>query len=166
MKSFRLSGTERLALMAASKEHNDVRVVSRARALLWLDLGDDVDEIAERSGVVRQTVYYWVATFRARAGSDIISRLSDAPRSGRPRTALGIIDPLIDVVIDTDPQQLGYRATTWTAPLLVCYLADVHALAVSEPSVKLALRRLGIRWKRPRHQLALRPATWRQSKGG
>jgi transposase len=166
MKSFGLSSRERLALMVASKEHDDVRVVSRARALLWLDAGDDVAEIAERSGVVRQTVYYWVATFRARAGSDVIRRLSDAPRSGRPRTALGIIDPLIDAVIDSDPQQYGYRATSWTAPLLVCYLADVHALRISEPSVKLALRRLDLRWKRPRHQLALRPATWRQSKGG
>src|SRR5262249_20377335 len=152
--SFRLSSSERLGLMAASKEHADVRVVSRARALLWLDLGDDVDEIAERSGVVRQTIYYWVTIFRMRVGSDIISRLSDAPRSGRPRTALGIIDPLIDAVIDTAPQQFGYRAATWTAPLLRCYLADVHTLKVSEPSVKLALRRLQLRWKRPRHQLA------------
>ena len=166
MKSFQLSKSERLGLMAASKEHDDVRVVSRARALLWLDMGDDVDEVAERSSVVRQTIYYWVTNFRLRVGADILSRLSDAPRSGRPRTALGIIDPLIDAVIDTDPQQFGYRATTWTAPLLVCYLADAHMVDVSKPSVKLALRRLQIRWKRPRHQLALRPATWRQSKGG
>jgi len=32
--------------------------------------------------------------------------------------------------------------------------------------VRLAIQRLRIRWKRPRHTLALRPATWRQAKGG
>ena len=166
MKRFGLSNIERVQLIDIGKDSHDVRVVSRARALLWRDAGDDVDEIAERLGVVRQTIYYWIATFQARAGRAMAQRLGDAPRSGRTRTALGIVDPLIDAVIDNDPQQYGYRATTWTAALLARYLLDAHAVSVSEPSVKLALRRLEIRWKRPRHQLALRPATWRQSKGG
>src|SRR5258708_15357257 len=89
-----------------------------------------------------------------------------AQRSGRPRTALGIIDPLIDAVIETDPRQRGYRATVWTASLLRSYLAKNHRLSVSSQSVRLALARLRLRWKRPRHTLALRPETWGQSKGG
>ena len=56
--------------------------------------------------------------------------------------------------------------TGWTNALLRQYLADAHVLAVSRKSVSLALARLHIRWKRPRHELALRPETWRQSKGG
>jgi hypothetical protein len=32
--------------------------------------------------------------------------------------------------------------------------------------VSLAIRRLRIRWKRPRHHLTLCPDTWRQAKGG
>ncbi len=93
-------------------------------------------------------------------------RLRDAPRSGRPVIALGIIDPLIDTVIDNDPRDYGYRATVWTAGLLQRYLEDVHGLAVSPKSVSRALRRLGIRWKRPRHRLGRRSATWQQAKGG
>jgi hypothetical protein len=46
------------------------------------------------------------------------------------------------------------------------YLEDVHDLSVSRQSVSLALVRLRIRWKRPRHHLALRTPTWRQAKGG
>ena len=61
---------------------------------------------------------------------------------------------------------LGYHQTVWTAPLLVRYLRDHHGVEVSGTTVGRAIARLGIRWKRPRHQLARRPDTWRQSKGG
>jgi transposase len=94
------------------------------------------------------------------------SRLADAPRQGRPPSALGIVDPLIAEVIDIDPRELGYHSTVWTAPLLREYLEQVHGIAVSRKSMSLAIARLRMRWKRPRHQLSLRPETWRQSKGG
>jgi transposase len=92
--------------------------------------------------------------------------LLDAPRSGRPPTARGIIDPLIDTVIEDDPRDYGYHATVWTAPLLQRYLEEVHAIETSRKSVSRAIARLGIRWKHPRHRLGLRPDTWRQAKGG
>lgn len=166
MSHFVLTVKERSALWAIKQTTQDVRICCRAQALLWLDLGDSVEDIAERLDVTRQTIYHWVMIFRQRATWDMAQRLADAPRSGRPRTALGVIDPLIDAVIDADPRAWGYRATTWTAALLVEYLWQTHHLNVSVPSVKLAIRRLRIRWKRPRHALALRPATWRQAKGG
>jgi len=46
------------------------------------------------------------------------------------------------------------------------HLAEVHHLRVSRVSVNLALGRLRIRWKRPRHLLARPSPTWRQAKGG
>jgi transposase len=140
--------------------------LSRALALLWLADGRPVAEVAELLRVSRQSVYNWVDRFERRDGQDLRSRLLDAPRSGRPATASGVIDPLIAEVIDEDPRELGYRSTNWTAGLLVRYLKRSHGIEVSRRSVGLAIDRLGIRWKRPRHQLALRPATWRQSKGG
>src|SRR3954466_4330205 len=138
----------------------------RAQALLWLAEGRSAEEVAELLHVSRQSVYNWVDRFRQREGLDLRARLLDAPRSGRPPTALGIIDPLIAEVIDTDPRKLGYHCTVWTAPLLRVYLEQVHGIAVSRKSVSLAIARLRIRWKRPRHQLSLRPEHWRQSKGG
>src|SRR5512135_2941499 len=77
-----------------------------------------------------------------------------------------LIDPLIEAVIDQDPRTLGYHSTVWTAALLLRHLKRAHGIEVSRKSVSLAITRLGLRWKRPRHQLALRPETWRQSKGG
>ena len=138
----------------------------RAQALLWLAEGQSPEEVAELLRVTRQTIYNWVDRFRAREGLDLRARLLDAPRTGRPPTALGIIDPLIAEVIDKDPRESGYRSTTWTAALLRQDLKRAHGIEISRKSVGLAIARLRIRWKRPRHQLALRPETWRQSKGG
>jgi transposase len=138
----------------------------RARALLWLDDGESVEWIAELLHVSRQTVYNWAERFQGRQGIGLRARLLDAPRPGRPPTALGIIDPLIAAVIDGDPRDLGYHSTVWTAPLLMEHLKRAHGIEVSRKSVGLAIARLRICWKRPRHQLAQRPPTWRQSKGG
>jgi len=138
----------------------------RAQALLWLTEGESVEGVADLLHVSRQTVYNWVNRFRERAGLDLRDRLNDAPRPGRPRIGGGVIDPLIAEVIDSDPRARGYRATVWTAPLLSRYLREHHQIAVCDRTVSRAIARLGIRWKRPRHQLARRPDTWRQSKGG
>jgi transposase len=166
MIALTLESAERAAVEDLSVHARDARLVRRAYGVLWLDAGEPVDDIAERLGVSRQTVYNWAERFLERAGLDLETRLSDAERGGRPGTAQDIIDPLIEAVIDLDPHDFGYRSTVWTAPLLMRYLADTYKIAVSCQSVRLALARVRIRWKRPRHRLARRPDTWRQAKGG
>jgi len=166
MPTFQLSRCERQGLQDLLSHGPFAKEPCRLQALLWLAAGESPNRIADLLGVRRRTVYYWAERFQERQGLDLWDRLADSPRSGRPPTVCGVIDPLITEVIDQDPRALGYRSTGWTNALLRCYLADVHRLAVSRKSVSLALARLGIRWKRPRHALALRPETWRQSKGG
>lgn len=116
-------------------------------------------EVAHRLGVTRQTVYNWAGRLARRDESEVAARLSEAPRRGRPCSAAGVIDPLIDEVIDEvigrDPRELDYRSTVWTASLLVAYLRDEHQLSVSDDSLRLAIARPSIRWKRPRRRLAL-----------
>jgi transposase len=161
-----LSPEEWEALETLAAHTTDAHLLRRAQALLWLDEGETVPEVAERLRVTHQAVYKWVAHFRTYSTPDMAARLAPGKRSGRPRTVHGVIDPLILAVIDGDPRELGYRSTVWTAPLLCHYLREVHHLAVSRPSVSFAIARLDLRWKRPRHDLARRPATWRQAKGG
>ena len=144
----------------------DARQLRRAQAVFWLSQGIPVQEVADRLCVPRATVYNWVSRFEERSDRDLLERLLDAARSGRPRTALGVIDPIIADLVDTDPRDFGFRQTVWTADALAAYLAREHGIEVSVPSVRLAIDRLGIVWKRPRYQLSLRPKTWRQSKGG
>jgi len=164
--TLKLSSQERRRLQALAVRTTDADVLRRAQALLWLASGQGIEDVTQRLCVCRRTVYYWVEQYEAREADDIAGRLSATPRSGRPRTARGIIDPLIDNIIDTDPRDLGYRSTVWTAGLLRQYLSESHQLPVSQRSVSYALSRLSIRWKRPRHRLALRARYWRQAKGG
>jgi transposase len=161
-----LSPRQRLELEYLASHTPVAKERCRAQALLWVDEGETAEQVAEALRVSRRTVYYWVDRLGDRDGFDLRQRLADAPRAGRPRVGGDGVDPWIDEVIDTDPRALGYHQTVWTAPLLVRYLRDQHQVAVSRKTVSRAIARLDIRWKRPRHQLARRPATWRQSKGG
>jgi transposase len=166
MTILKLGSQERRQLNALAVHTTDAHVLRRVQSLLWLASGHSIEDIAQRLCVCRRTLYYWVEQYEARESHDLIGRLSALPRSGRPRTAHGIVDPLIDKIIDTDPRELGYRSTVWTAHLLRQYLSESHQLRVSQRSASYALSRLGISWKRPRHQLMLRATFWRQAKGG
>jgi transposase len=162
---FRLTPQQRRTLQCLVRVTRDAHLLRRGQALLWRAEGERASVIAERLGVSRQTVHNWVTRFAARDGS-ATTRLADAERSGRPASAQGTIDPVIAELIDTDPRGFGYAATAWTAPLLQKHLAAQHQTMVSIISVRRAIHRLRRRWKRPRYRLALRPATWRQAKGG
>ena len=166
MARFALSHRQRGQLQDIVAHTPGAKERCRAQALLWLAEGADVADVAERLDVSRQTIYNWLSRFQERAEWDLRARLLDAPRLGRPRTAGGTLDDLIAAVIDGDPRTLGYHATVWTAPLLSQYLRDHHGIEVSDKTISRVIDRLGIVWKRPRHELALRPKTWRQSKGG
>ena len=166
MTPFVLRPRERQQLEELRRDPPAANSLRRAQALLWLDAGESVQEVAERLQLSRQAIYQWITRFHARSPLPLAARVADGLHPGRPRTVGGVIDPLLDAVIDGNPRDWGYEATVWTAPLLQPYLQEVHHLQVSRPSVSLALVRLRIRWKRPRHQLARRSPTWRQAKGG
>ena len=161
-----LSRQERRVIEQLITSTPEATTLRRAQAVLWLAQGESVAAVAERLHVTRQAIYKWATRLNECSAKELAAQLAAGARSGRPRTVAGIIDPLIDAIIDTDPRTLSYRSTVWTAPLLAQYLADHHQLFVSRPSVSLALQRLEIRWKRPRHQLSLRAKFWRQAKGG
>lgn len=161
-----LNPQERKRLEALAVRTSHAQELRRAQALLWLDSGEGGSAVATRLRVTRQTIDNWVQHFQLRREQDLPGRLAPAPRRGRPRTAHGLIDPLILEVIERDPRKLGYRSTIWTAPWLRYDLETPHHRRVSSKRVSLAVARLGLRWKRPRHDVARRPATWRHAKGG
>lgn len=166
MTPFRLNYRERQGLENLMRQATDAIALRRIQALLWLDGGESVQQVADRLRVSRQAVYKWLVHFQACQAFALQTRVAPGRHSGRPRTVAGVIEPLMDAVIDRNPREWGYQATVWTARLLMQYLAEVHHLRVSRASVSLALGRLRMRWKRPRHQLARRSPTWRQAKGG
>jgi transposase len=165
-ESIKLSYKERSELEYLRTLRIESWQYQRALALLLLDQGASVAGVAERLFVSRQVIYKWVSWFEQRSALSPADRLLDSARSGRPVTAKGIIDPLIDKVIDDDPRDYSYNSTTWTAQLLRRYLSTHHQQDVSLRSIGYALARLRIRWKCPRHVLARQDPFWQQAKGG
>lgn len=122
----------------------------RAQALLWLAEGKSMQEVASRLSVSRQTVYNWTVSLQLRRrDTDIVTCLTDKPRSGRPsyrpRVAMvppQVLDPLIISAVGRAPRECGYRAFLWTAKLLRQYLQDAHHVTVTVASVRSTLARL------------------------
>ena len=165
MGVLKLHGSQRRRLEEVVRHPESAGHLKRAQALLWVDDGESVSEVAKRLGVTRQSIYNWIDRIRHRTGS-IASRLLDAPRSGRPPYKSDIVDQVIPDVLGTDPQQQGYRATGWTNALLRDVLQRQCGLRVSHQTIRKAIKRAGYRWKRPRYVLSRRSKTWRQAKGG
>ena len=138
----------------------------RAQAVLWLAEGLSAEQVAETFQVSRQTVYNWANRFLRRDGLELRARLLDAPRPGRPPSIAEVIEPLIQAAFAGGPRESGYQATVWTAELLQQDLEQSHGIRASLKSISVAIARRDFRWKRPRHELAARPETWRQAKGG
>lgn len=166
MAAINLTNREHRRISEIMRLTGDVRVVKRAQALLWLSDGDTPDEVADRLWVTPRTIYRWIERFEGRDEWPLAERLADAPRSGRPNRVAQRLDPLIEQFMDDSPENHGYAATVWTAPLLCQHLKKVHHLDTSQRSVSRALERLELSWKRPRHCLARRSPRWRQAKGG
>jgi transposase-like protein len=107
MTHLQLSRKERAELKWLISQTHEARLLQRAQAVMWFVAGESVEAIAPRLLVSRQSIYNWVERFQERDSLPVASRLADAARGGRPRTAHGIIDPLIDAVIERDPRELG-----------------------------------------------------------
>ena len=71
MNLIKLEWRERKSLERLSKQTSDATTLRRAQALLWLDRGECVADVAERLGVPRQAIYQWIEIFRARRAKDL-----------------------------------------------------------------------------------------------
>ena len=166
MSRVTLAPAEREQLRGLVRHTRQTPVLRRALALLALDQGEGVPAVAQRHGVGRSTVYDWVQRWRRRRREPLAQRLADRPRAGRPAQQRQAVQTLIRAVIGTDPRTLGYRAPSWTTPLLRQHLRRTQEVTVSPRTVRRALHDLGYRYKRPRYVLARRAPHWRQAKGG
>jgi transposase len=134
----------------------------RLEAVLLVAEGQTPREAAQRVRSDVTSVRRWVARYLATRDP---GALADRPRRGRQRTAPELTSDVVAAVLALDPRALGYRATTWTVPLLVGYLAEHAGIAVSARTLRRRLHELGYRWKRPRYAYSGRAAHLGQKKG-
>ena len=134
----------------------------RLEAVLLAAEGASPREAAQRVRADATSVRRWVARYLV--GRDP-GALADRPRRGRHRTAPELTRDIVAAALALDPRALGYRATTWTVPLLVGYFAEHAGIAVSARTLRRRLHELGYRWKRPRYAYSGRATHLGQKKG-
>jgi transposase len=137
-------------------------VYRRVEALLLVAEGQSVAEAARRCHVDRSGVHRWLERYAARRDA---TALADRPRSGRPRQSSRLTPRRLAVVLARDPRRCGYRATSWTVPLLAHDLATQEGMAISTRTRRRRLHDGGYRWKRPRYVYAGRATHLAQKKG-
>ena len=138
------------------------RVYRRLEAVLLVAEGHPVSEAARRVRVARASVHRWVAAYlRTRDPA----ALADRRRRGRGRAAPELTPDVVAATLARDPRALGYRATTWTVPLLASYLREHGGHLVSPRTLRRRLHEWGYRWKRPRYTYAGRARHLGQKKG-
>jgi transposase len=119
-------------------------------AVLALDEGEPVSEVAERLGVTRQAVYNWARAFEAGGGA---AALEDHYRGGRPTVWTEELEAELLAALRRRPDRLGYPGPNWTIPLLRDYLERCGGRRLSVDTIRRRLRRLDYLWKRPRYVL-------------
>jgi len=166
MHPLTLSLSERCALEKQIRETKDVKVLKRSQALLWLVEGISVQEISQKLGISRQTIYDWVSLYQHRRNQSFKDRLSDRPKPGRSPKKARLILRELDALLHASPKHYGYPHAEWTASLLGSVLQREHGIAISAKTIRRCLHQSHYVWKRPRYALARQSPTWAQEKGG
>jgi transposase len=154
---------DRRRLARALERASEVRIFRRIQAVLLVALGWAVAEAARITGARTWAVYDWV---RCYLRNHQVASLEDAPRSGRPRAASRITDARIVREFRRDPLRLGYNTTGPTVPLLATHLSQKYGCRIAPATLRRRMRRLGLRWKRPRYVYAHKDPHRAQKKGG
>ena len=150
MNLLELTDPERCQLQEQLHGTDDARVYRRTLALLLIDSGEEVEEVAQMLQVHRSNVYRWIDAFAAERDP---AALADKPGRGRPGQWTAKQQSMLRSLLNRSPQQLGYASSQWTIRLLQHHLREQDIAACSASSLRRQLQVLGYTWKRARHVL-------------
>jgi transposase len=129
----KLDDVDPAALRAALAETTDAKATKRLMvALDYLD-GVSVDDLSDRYGIPRSTVYYWLSRFEERP---IPEAITDEDRPGRPAE---LDRSVIDDVVATPPREYGLDREEWSPAALRRILERHFDVSYSEGHVRRLL---------------------------
>lgn len=152
----RAFSTDERDFLTASLRSRDAFTVRRAQILLAYAEGEEgkiVAQIAQSLRIAPQTVRMTVHAFN-KEGIASLTR-----KSNRPKTTRLLLDQIerewLSETINKSPRLFGKETSLWTTTLLatVAFEQGITAFAVDEETVRRALIRLGINWKRARKRI-------------
>jgi len=150
MRDFPLTPLQRRRLEAQLRATQDAGVFRRTLAVLEAASGRPVAEIAHLLRTSRPSVYQWLERFRSSLDP---GSLRDHRGGNHPTLWTDELQALLATSLEAPPDQFGYQAVEWTAPLLREHLARWSGTRPSLRSVRRELHHQGYVWKRPRYVL-------------
>jgi transposase len=150
----RLTARQRAEVRQALAQCREMQLGRRLLALLDVDEGRPIVEVARRLQVTRRSVHGWVHAYHSRGG---VEALVDRPRSGRPSRWDGGLRTQLETWLEQSPQAYAYPATVWTVPLLQEQFRNACGQEIAEKTLRRELHAMGYSWKRARYLLAPDP---------
>jgi transposase len=147
-----LTAAERQALTAGLRSA-DAFTLRRSQILLASARGQRPSRIAAALGCTAQTVRDAINAFRAE-GVACLRAKSKAPKTVHAAWPKGHDDDL-RALLHQSPRCFGKPTSLWTLRLAaaVCFEKGWTARVLSGEAIRLALKRLGVSWKRAKHWL-------------
>jgi transposase len=144
---------EERATLQAGRRATEAFSLRRSQILLASAEGHTPRQIARHLGCGDQTVRNVLRAF-AREGLSCLQQKSSRPKTSEPQLDDTRADKLREL-LHTSPRELGKARSTWTLGLVaeVCAEQGLTPQLVSDETIRTALRRLGINWKRAKHWL-------------
>jgi transposase len=145
-----LSGTERQQLQVGLRAA-DAFTVRRCQILLASANGQRAPTIARNLHCAVGTVHYALRAFQ-REGLACLPEKSSRPHSAHAFLDERFTDALKDL-LHHSPRLLGKSTSLWTLDLVaeVCYGKSWTPRQLTGEAIRVALKRLGIRWRRAKH---------------
>jgi transposase len=138
------------ATLRASLRSNDAFTLRRSQILLASAEGKTPRQIAGPLCCTDQTVRNVIRAFE-REGVECLKQKSSAPKTRRPALDEAKREQL-RALLHPSPRQYGKARSLWTLNLVaeVCFEQGLTRALVSDETIRDALRRMGVRWKRAR----------------
>ena len=159
-----LSGAER-AQLEASRRSWSAFTMRRAQIVLSSATGQPPRAIATGLGCARQTVRNAIRAFNAHG----LAALTEG--SSRPKSATRVLDGAklerLRAILHQSPRAFGQARSTWTLTLLaqVAYEQGLSPAVLSDETIRQALLRLGVGWKRAKRWLTSPDPDYARKKG-
>jgi transposase len=152
--------------LAAGLRSQDRFVLRRCQILLASARGEWVPRIAATLGCDAQTVRNVIRTFTADGLDVCLTRGSNRPKTSRAKLDAAALEKL-RALLHQSPRLFGKPTGIWTLELAaeVSLAQGITAERVSDETIRAALKRLGIGWKRAKRWITSPDPEYRRKKG-
>jgi transposase len=160
-----LTAAERVTLEASLRSASAF-TVRRGQILLARAEGQSTTTIAQDLRCTEQTVRNALHAFHQRGLAAL------QPQSSRPHTTATIFDAgaceSLRALLHQSPRTFGKPTSRWTLALAaeVSFAQGLTPRLVSDETMRLALRRLGVGWKRAKHWITSPDPAYARKKNG